>query len=675
MIDRLGSMRIKGQLMLLGLGKCRACKKAKRVRDLAYHKEKMMLCKKEEAGIQLSAEQADWRDDINDDPKDQELKAHYMYMAKIKRSFQMLLPLEKVHNTNDNYNVFANERQHHEQPESINDKYVMEKDDRNTTLDLPNTCSDEGETDKDDDLEKECDLLAFLTKQLKFAYFFNVARECKKAKRVRDLVYHKEKMLLCKQEEAGIQLSIEQDDWRDDTNDEPAIQESKAHYMYIAKIKRQHLEQPESINDKYVMEKDDRNTTFDSPNMCSDEGETDKDDDLAKEHDLLASLIEQLNFEIDDNKKWNKILESSNKAFQEVNKELGEVNTSLTKDFKKYQIKLDRKYYYADHMNDILGVYNNLDEYSEMACDYLEVVETCERHENELSKRNDNVENQLFNEFSKRTRKPIAVPISTREPKQIVNQSVAKPHRKTVASESTIKKPRSTFRRLYEHVSKTCSWWYTKLTPPGYKWEPKTKTRNVKPNVSLPLGNESRTSNMSETKSVRGSNLSNTPLSSYSFVARRNYPVGCGLEMISNDLLTCSHGTDLYSITLQETTSPNLIFLMAKASSSQAWLWHRRRSHLNFDTINLLSKNDIVNGLPKLKFVKDHLCSSCELGKAKRSSFKTKTTPSLKGQLHLLYMDLCGPMRIKSFNGKKYLLVIVDDVTPTPRGIGLRSRN
>nr|GEZ58309.1 hypothetical protein [Tanacetum cinerariifolium] len=52
---------------------------------------------------------------------------------------------------------------------------------------------------------------------------------------------------------------------------------------------------------------------------------------------------------------------------------------------------------------------------------------------------------------------------------------------------------------------------------------------------------------------------------------------------------------------------------MTKATSSQVWLWHRRLSHLNFDTINLLSKNDIVVGLPKLKFVKDHLCSSCEL--------------------------------------------------------------
>ncbi|GJY55193.1 retrovirus-related pol polyprotein from transposon TNT 1-94 [Tanacetum coccineum] len=122
-----------------------------------------------------------------------------------------------------------------------------------------------------------------------------------------------------------------------------------------------------------------------------------------------------------------------------------------------------------------------------------------------------------------------------------------------------------------------------------------------------------------------------------------------------------SRGTNLYSITLQDSTSPNPICLMAKATSSQAWLWHRRLSHLNFDTINLLSKNNIVNGLPKLKFIKDHLCSSCELGKAKRKSFHTKNTPSSKRRLQLLHMDLCGPMRVESINGKKYVLVIVDD--------------
>ncbi|GJX67641.1 retrovirus-related pol polyprotein from transposon TNT 1-94 [Tanacetum coccineum] len=121
-------------------------------------------------------------------------------------------------------------------------------------------------------------------------------------------------------------------------------------------------------------------------------------------------------------------------------------------------------------------------------------------------------------------------------------------------------------------------------------------------------------------------------------------------DLKGNDLLTGSRGTNMYSITLQDTSTPNLIFIMAKATSSQAWLWHRRLSYLNFNTINLLSKYDIVTGLPKLKFVKDHLCSSCELRKLKRKSFKTKTTSSSNRRLQILHMDLCGPMRVESFN-------------------------
>ncbi|GJV09924.1 retrovirus-related pol polyprotein from transposon TNT 1-94 [Tanacetum coccineum] len=108
-------------------------------------------------------------------------------------------------------------------------------------------------------------------------------------------------------------------------------------------------------------------------------------------------------------------------------------------------------------------------------------------------------------------------------------------------------------------------------------------------------------------------------------------------------------------------SSPTPICFSAKASPTQAWLWHRRLYQLNFDTINLLLKNDIVNGLPKLKFIKDQLCSSCEQGKSKRSSFKTIAITRLKKSLDFLHMDLCGLMRVESINGKKYILVIVDD--------------
>ncbi|GJT69470.1 retrovirus-related pol polyprotein from transposon TNT 1-94 [Tanacetum coccineum] len=126
-------------------------------------------------------------------------------------------------------------------------------------------------------------------------------------------------------------------------------------------------------------------------------------------------------------------------------------------------------------------------------------------------------------------------------------------------------------------------------------------------------------------------------------------------DLQGNDLLTSNRGSDVYTISLQETTSSTTICLMAKASPTQAWLWHRRLSHINFDYINLLSKKDIVIGLPKLKYVKDQLSSSCEVSKAKRSSFKIKAVPSSKGRLNLLHMDLCGPMRVTSINEKKYI--------------------
>ncbi|GKA86250.1 copia protein [Tanacetum coccineum] len=110
--------------------------------------------------------------------------------------------------------------------------------------------------------------------------------------------------------------------------------------------------------------------------------------------------------------------------------------------------------------------------------------------------------------------------------------------------------------------------------------------------------------------------------------ARTKKPKVVPISPQGNDLLTDKSGYDLYTNSLQETTSSTPICFMAKASPTQAWLWHRRLSHLNFDYINLLSKKDVVIGLPKLKYVKDQLCSSCEVSKAKRSSFKTKAVPS-----------------------------------------------
>nr|GFC03382.1 integrase, catalytic region, zinc finger, CCHC-type, peptidase aspartic, catalytic [Tanacetum cinerariifolium] len=63
-----------------------------------------------------------------------------------------------------------------------------------------------------------------------------------------------------------------------------------------------------------------------------------------------------------------------------------------------------------------------------------------------------------------------------------VLKSVAKPLKETVASESN-EKPRNFTKKLYENVNKTCSWWYPKFTPSGYKWKPKSGKENVNPNL------------------------------------------------------------------------------------------------------------------------------------------------------------------------------------------------
>nr|GEW91222.1 retrovirus-related Pol polyprotein from transposon TNT 1-94 [Tanacetum cinerariifolium] len=129
-----------------------------------------------------------------------------------------------------------------------------------------------------------------------------------------------------------------------------------------------------------------------------------------------------------------------------------------------------------------------------------------------------------------------------------------------------------------------------------------------------------------------------------------------GVDLLKGDRLT-----NLYTINLYEMASASPICLMACASSTKSWLWHQRLSHLNFDTINDLARNDLVAGLPKFKYHKEHLCPSCEQGKSKRASHPPKPVPNLRQRLHLLHMDLCGPIRIASINGKQYVLVIVDD--------------
>ncbi|GJR56385.1 integrase, catalytic region, zinc finger, CCHC-type containing protein [Tanacetum coccineum] len=178
----------------------------------------------------------------------------------------------------------------------------------------------------------------------------HVARECQKPKRAKDAAYHKE----------------------DDIDDEPDDHELEAHYMYMAQIQEVTPDAADNsgpILDTEPLQKEqgDTNITIDSLYMSTNGETVDHDDDLAKEHDLLASLIEKLKCEINDSKNRNKFLESSNKDlvdklkveiedfktknkslessnnhFKEANNELSKTNQLMFKDLKKFQAELDR---------------------------------------------------------------------------------------------------------------------------------------------------------------------------------------------------------------------------------------------------------------------------------------------------------------------------------------------
>ncbi|GKB48755.1 retrovirus-related pol polyprotein from transposon TNT 1-94 [Tanacetum coccineum] len=125
-------------------------------------------------------------------------------------------------------------------------------------------------------------------------------------------------------------------------------------------------------------------------------------------------------------------------------------------------------------------------------------------------------------------------------------------------------------------------------------------------------------------------------------------------------VLIAPRRNDVYVLDMSSLT-PNGACFFAKASESVNWLWHKRLSHLNFKNINKLSKQNKVLGLPSLVYSKDKPCTAWEKGKHHIASFKTKQNFFTRKCLHLLHMDLFGPVNPMSINHEKYTLVIVDE--------------
>nr|GEU51326.1 hypothetical protein [Tanacetum cinerariifolium] len=129
-------------------------RKLKKVKDSAYHKEKMLLWKQAKQGVPLQAEQYDWLADTDEEVNEQELEAHYSYMAKIQEvpttdSGTNSETVEQVQN-DAGYDVFANDLQHSEQSEYVSNTCLVETDDSNVIPDSPDMCEDDIQNEQND---------------------------------------------------------------------------------------------------------------------------------------------------------------------------------------------------------------------------------------------------------------------------------------------------------------------------------------------------------------------------------------------------------------------------------------------------------------------------------------------------------------------------------------------
>nr|GEX49132.1 hypothetical protein [Tanacetum cinerariifolium] len=522
-----------------------------------------------------------------------------------------------------------------------------------------------------------------------------------KAKRVKDSTYHKEKMLLCKQAEKDVQLQAEQSDWLADTDEKIDEQELKAHYSYMAKIqevptpdsgtdsepleqvqydagynvfsnKIQHSEQSESISNTCVVEIGDSNIILDSRDTFDNDSQNDQN-----AAECVATLRE-----------YNSMRESCLVALQNKQTE-----------FEKYKTLNDRTVDYTklEHkLNETLGLLAQKDigikEGLKLKAYEISVVQ--EKHD-ELVKHSLLTKSHYEGPVKEKTK----IPNDQSDPaNRLVPDREETPtlKRERVIHKTNVSRPQLRSTQIKDKVVSNNSQVKDKKTgvedhPRIYSISNKTKSVTVC-NDSL----KSRTSNANAVCATCGKCLVDSDhfacvtkiLNDVKARTKKHNVVpivhlilfivdsGCTKHMKGNLTLLCNFvekymgtvrfGNDQFALILgyedliQGNITINEVYYV-EASSTQASVWHQRLSHLNSDYINQLSKKDVVIGLSKLKYVKDQLCSSCEVSKAKRSSFKTNTAPSSKGRLNLLYIDLCGPMRVASINGKKYILVIVDD--------------
>nr|GEV40229.1 retrovirus-related Pol polyprotein from transposon TNT 1-94 [Tanacetum cinerariifolium] len=475
-----------------------------------------------------------------------------------------------------------------------------------------------------------------------------------KSKRVKDSAYHKEKMLLWKQAKKSVPLQAEQYDWLADTDEEIDEQESEAHYSYMAKIqevptadsgtnyepleqvqnntgynvfanKLQHFKQSESISNTCLVEIDDSNVIHDSPDMCDDDIRNDQNDvESDDERVALANLIDNLKLDTEFEK-----YKPFNDHTIDYDKLKHQFRAPTTKDM-DIPIKTCLMPLTLKIQNDSFVFVHELKK--EMHAD-LKYVESLEKEIDELKSDKaefSNMYDMILQEFVSNEVMCLSKPVNAQTLPQTARQAIVQLILFIVDS--------GCMKHMTGNLKLLCNFFEKYLGTVRFDNDLFAPILGygdlVQENITINRVYyvEGLNHNLFSVGQFCDADLEVAFRKSTCFVR----------DLQGNDLLTGNRGSDLYTIFLQESKSSTPLCLMAKALPTQAWLWHQRLSYLNFDYINLLLKKDVKIGLPKLKYLKDQLCSSCEASKEKRSSFKSKNVPSSKGRINLLHMDLCG---------------------------------
>nr|GEW77734.1 putative ribonuclease H-like domain-containing protein [Tanacetum cinerariifolium] len=510
------------------------CRMPKRVKDSAYHKEKMLLCKQAEQGVLLQAEQYDWLVDTYEEVDEQELEAHYNYMAKIQEvpiadSGTDSEPVEPVQN-DAGYNVFANHLQHSEQSKFVSNTCLVETDDTNVIPNSPDMREDDiqneqNDVESDDERVTLANLIANLKldvdenkkiqKQLKKANTI-LAQELKECKAIlietkmhADLKYVEtlekeidefkyDKAEFSYMYDVILQECVSKDvmcSYLQSLSDLDALTELQCMYLHRVKecdcLAQKLSKQTEFVSKKVHTELLQRFAKVEkllisleiALQKCKEQVKNDtvcneKASNLFRKERKQYFKIQDLKAQLQDKNIAIRVNHNTNvsrpqlKSNQSRNKVLP--NNSQVK-AKKTQVEVHPRI--PSVSNKMKSVTARKDSLNPITLNENAVCATCNKclvDSNHFA-----CVTKLLNNVHARTKKPNVVPISTRKPKSQVNKSVATPNRKKVASKSTNQKPQSYIRVLYENTNKAWKWWIERQSLPGYKWVPKPKKKST----------------------------------------------------------------------------------------------------------------------------------------------------------------------------------------------------